>query len=80
MENTEDVYVRVCVKDFDLMNECWRLANGFPAQAQFFFDWANAAKTPEDKAIRRLALQGCKYGNPIDYYNWIVPYAETWID
>ncbi len=69
--------INVYINDYDLLQYCWRCANGNPAQAKEYYDWANEPVAPEEKAVRNVALQDCKYGNPIDYYNWISPYAET---
>ena len=49
-----------------------------PPLAQEFYDWVQEADTREDKVIREVALQDCKQGNPVDFYNWIKPYARTW--
>ena len=74
----EEKRIGVNFDDYALRQNCWRCANGDLPLAQEFYDWVQEADTREDKVIREVALQDCKQGNPVDFYNWIKPYARTW--
>lgn len=74
----EKQQVGVTFKDYSLLKDCWKCANGNLTQAQKLYDWVQEAETEEDKAIRIVALQDCSCGNSIDFYCWIAPHARTW--
>ena len=72
----EEKKISVCIGDIYLLQQCWMLANGNAAQAKEYYDWVQEAGTQEEKALRTVAVQKCPCGSPIEFCQWISPYAE----
>ena len=73
----EEKTIKVYIKDIYLFRDCWMLANGDAAQAKTYYAWVQEADTQREKALRIVAVQKCPCGSPIEFYEWIAPYAET---
>ena len=77
MSMDEYVHINVWIEHYDIIRSCWECAKGDLTRAKRLYAWVNNAPTPEDKAVRAVALNGCNGQNPIAFYQWIAPLAET---
>lgn len=73
----KETNIGVTINDICLFRQCWMLAKGDAYHAKLYYAWVQKADAPKEKALRTIAVQQCPCGNPIEFYQWIAPYAET---